>query len=511
MQRPMPDGSAGTFGGSPSAVIAEGSAVSNDFGFPIPRRRFLQAGAAFAATSFLPPGISSAASLDERRLVVAPGRAQLLGQDRPETDVWTYAGMFPGPLLRVRQGQPVRIVVENRLDEDTTVHWHGIRLPNAMDGVPGLTQPPIRPGESFVYEFTPPDAGTFWYHPHANSLEQLGRGLAGVLIVDEAEPVAVDRDLLWVLRDWRVTSEGQIAAGFGNMMEAGMSGRVGNTVTLNGAVPGVQRVRAGERVRLRLVNVSLARIMGLRFEGHDPVVVAIDGQPCEPHEPEGGRVLLGPAMRVDLLIDMKGNPGGRYPVVDDFYDGLEYALTELAYASESPARITFPEPFRLPANPLPEPDLAVAERRELTLEGGMMSRMMDSGAMGRGMMQGMGGMMSMGQAIWSINGTSMTGDGHAGMLPLFTLAQGKTHLITMRNSTAWWHPMHLHGFSFRVLTRNGAEVPHRQWADTVLMAPEDTVEVAFVADNPGDWMLHCHVTDHQVTGLMTVLRVGGAT
>ena len=133
------------------------------------------------------------------------------------------------------------------------------------------------------------------------------------------------------------------------------------------------------------------------------------------------------------------------------------------------------------------------------------------GMMGGGGGQGMGGMMSMGQAIWSINGTSMTGDGHAGMLPLFTLAQGKTHLITMRNSTAWWHPMHLHGFSFRVLTRNGAEVPHRQWADTVLMAPEDTVEVAFVADNPGDWMLHCHVTDHQVTGLMTVLRVGGAT
>ena len=140
----------------------------------------------------------------------------------------------------------------------------------------------------------------------------------------------------------------------------------------------------------------------------------------------------------------------------------------------------------------------------------MMSRMKGAGGMGGGMMQGMGGMMGMGQALWSINGTSMTGDGHADMPPLMSLARGKTHLITMRNLTAWWHPMHLHGFSFRVLTRNGAEAPYSQWADTVLMAPEDTVEVAFVADNPGDWMLHCHVTDHQMAGLMTVLRVADA-
>jgi FtsP/CotA-like multicopper oxidase with cupredoxin domain len=123
-------------------------------------------------------------------------------------------------------------------------------------------------------------------------------------------------------------------------------------------------------------------------------------------------------------------------------------------------------------------------------------------------MPGMGGMSGMGQAVWSINGTSMTGDGRAGMASLFTLAREQSHHITIRNRTAWWHPMHLHGFSFRVLSRNGAPVPHNQWADTVLLAPKDTVEIAFVADNPGDWMLHCHVTDHQTTGLMTVLRVG---
>ena len=122
----------------------------------------------------------------------------------------------------------------------------------------------------------------------------------------------------------------------------------------------------------------------------------------------------------------------------------------------------------------------------------------------------MSGGMTHGRAIWSINGTSMTGDGHAGMPPLMTLAQGRSQLVTMRNETAWWHPMHLHGFSFRVIERNGAAVPHNQWADTVLLAPRDTVELAFVADNPGDWMLHCHVIDHQAAGLMGVLRIEAA-
>ncbi len=285
-----------------------------------------------------------------------------------------------------------------------------------------------------------------------------------------------------------------------------MSGRVGNTVTLNGTVPGDQGVRAGERVRLRLVNTSLARIMALRFDGHRPVVVATDGQPCDPHEPDGGRLLLGPAMRIDLIIDMEGEPGSRHAVVDDFYDGLAYELTAFAYAADAPLRKSpLDAPLRLPANPLPQPDLRSAERLELVLQGGMMS------GMGGGMMQEMGAMsggMTHGRAIWSINGTSMTGDGHAGMPPLMTLAQGRSQLVTMRNETAWWHPMHLHGFSFRVIERNGAAVPHNQWADTVLLAPRDTVELAFVADNPGDWMLHCHITDHQTAGLMTVLRVG---
>jgi FtsP/CotA-like multicopper oxidase with cupredoxin domain len=467
----------------------------------INRRRFLIGSTALAASpSFAPIAPAETAGLKIVEIACAPGRLPIVGRSQPLTDVWCYGNRVPGPEIRLRQGERVRIVVRNDLPEDTTVHWHGIRLPNSMDGVPGLTQPPIKPGESFTYEFTPPDAGTFWYHPHANSLKQLGRGLAGALIVEESTPVSVDRDLVWVLSDWRLTSGAQIAPGFGNAMEAAMSGRVGNTVTLNGAVSDEVQVHAGERVRLRLVNGSLARIMALRFEGHEPVIVAIDGQPCDPHKPDGGRVLLGPAMRVDLAIDMQGEPGQRYQVIDDFYERLSYWLTRLVYEDHPPVRARPSEqPLSLPRNPLPEPDLAVAERHELRLQGGMM---------GGGAMMGMGGMRGMSHdASWSINGMSMTGDGHAGMPPLLTLQRGRSYVVTIRNETAWWHPMHLHGFSFRLLGRNGVAVPHRQWADTVLVPPKDSAEIAFVADNPGDWMLHCHVTDHQVSGMMTVLRV----
>jgi FtsP/CotA-like multicopper oxidase with cupredoxin domain len=451
--------------------------------------------------------------IEEHRITPKPATVNLTGSGYPDTAVWAYDGSVPGPELRIRQGEPVRIVVSNKLGEDTSVHWHGIRLPNAMDGVPGLTQNPIRSGESFVYEFTPPDAGTFWYHPHAHTLQQLGRGLAGALIVGEREPVAVDRDLLWFIEDWRLEDGGRIAPGFGNRMEAGMSGRIGNTVTINGRVTEPVSVKTGERVRLRLVNAALARIVRLRFEGHKPVVVAYDGQPCQPFTPEGGRVVLGPAMRADLIIDMNGKPGQTYRVIDDFYRDLAYKLVDFAYDPGKPTRNQPTEtPPRLPANPLPEPDLATAERQEVALQGGMMGGMGMMSSSGMGMMGGSGimggmGMMGGGGAAWAMNGMSMAGDGQPNMPPLLTLRKAQSCVLALRNETAWWHPMHLHGHSFRVISRNGKPSARREWRDTVLVPPRETVEIAFVADNPGDWMFHCHVTDHQETGMMGIIRI----
>jgi FtsP/CotA-like multicopper oxidase with cupredoxin domain len=276
-------------------------------------------------------------------------------------------------------------------------------------------------------------------------------------------------------------------------MEAGMSGRIGNTVTINGRVPDLISVKPGERLRLRLVNATLARIIGLRFAGHRPVVVAYDGQPCDAHSPEGGRVMLGPAMRADLILDAEGAPGRRYTVTDDFYRDLAYRLVELAYEPGTPNRATSPRNSpKLPDNPLPQPDLGSAVRHEIALQGGMMSGM---------------GMMGGGGAVWAMNGMSMIGDGQADMPPLFTVQKGQSCVLALRNETAWWHPMHLHGHSFRVIARNGKPNPLREWHDTVLMPPRETADIAFVADNPGDWMFHCHVTDHQMAGMMSVIRV----
>lgn len=476
--------------------------MNNEYLLSISRRAFLRVGAGLALTTLTYARPLEAFAVRQYRIAAIRGHAPLVGGRYPETAVWAYDGTVPGPEIRVGQGERLRVAVENRLDEETTVHWHGLRVPNPMDGVPHLTQRPIAPSETFVYEFDVPDAGTYWYHPHQRSFEQVDRGLYGAIIVEEREPIAVDRDVTWVLDDWRLRPDAQISGGFGNFHDVSHNGRVGNTVTLNSRIPGTFRVRAGERLRLRLINVANARIFGLAFRGHGPRVIALDGQPVAPHEPPGGRLVLGPAMRADLVIDMDGQPGQALAVEDTFYRGLEYKLLDLAYANEPPLRERpLDAPVRLPDNPLPEPDLRVAERHEVAFEGGMMGGMMTSMMGGRRM--DMRAMMHDGKA-WTINGVAATG--HV-MDPFLTLERGRSYVLALHNDTAWHHPIHLHGHAFRVISRNGRPTRHREWQDTVLMAPRERVEIAFVADNPGDWMFHCHVLEHLAGGMMGVIRV----
>jgi FtsP/CotA-like multicopper oxidase with cupredoxin domain len=466
------------------------------------RRGFLAASGAAATATLLPPWPGWARSTADYRLVARPGRTHLVGAPYPETAVWSFNGMVPGPEIRVRQGGRLHILVENQLAEPTTVHWHGLRVPNAMDGVPDLTQRPIGPGETFVYEFGVPDAGTYWYHPHQRSFEQVGRGLYGPLIVEEREPIQVDRDVTWVLDDWRLLPNAQISDDFGNLMDASHNGRVGNTVTVNGAILEDFAVRAGERIRLRLINAANARIFGLEFQGHLPMVIALDGQPIEPHAPEVGRIVLGPAMRADLVIDMSGGPGARFTVTDTFYQGLEYRLLDLVYADEPPLRAhPLDAPMRLAANTMPEPDLRAAERHEVTFGGGMMGGMM--AAMMGGRSVDMREMMRAGMA-WAVNGVAASG--HV-MEPFLTLQRDRSCVLAMHNDTAWHHPIHLHGHAFRVIARGGQPTRYREWQDTVLMAPQERVDIAFVADNPGDWMFHCHILEHQAAGMMAVIRI----
>src|SRR5262249_24145224 len=207
-------------------------------------------------------------------------------------------------------------------------------------------------------------------------------------------------------------------------------------------------------------------------------------------------------MRIDLILDMTGRPGERFPVIDTFYRGLEYRLVDLVYGSDRLRERPLNTSIALPANTLAEPDMKNLQRHEITFNGGMMGQMMMR-ERGMGSMMNMMEMMQTGK-IWLINGAAHTGHGDE---PMLTLERGGSYVLAMNNETTWWHPMHLHGHAFRVISRNGMPTQFKEWQDTVLVAPREKVEVAFVADNVGDWMFHCHILEHQESGMMAVIRV----
>jgi FtsP/CotA-like multicopper oxidase with cupredoxin domain len=455
------------------------------------RRRFVLSSATLAFASSFDAVLGQPAAPSLR---LAESTQQLVGSQHPATTVWAYNGIVPGPVLRFQQGDRLRIGVENALRVETTVHWHGIRLPNAMDGVPHVTQAPIAAhGGRFVYEFDLPDAGTYWYHPHVGSSVQVARGLYGALVVQEAEPPPVERDLVWVLSDWRLDRQARVLEDFGSAMDSSHAGRVGNTVTVNGQVLDSFAVRAGERIRLRLINAATARIFGLAFEGHSPWVIAHDGQPVPPHRPESDRVVLGPGMRADLILDCAGAPGSAHRIVDDFYQRRPYRLLHLQYSAEEAIRRSFPPPPALPSNPLTALQLDGAPRHRIVFGGGAMGAM-PSQREHRGL-------------FWTVNGKPVAEHAHHDG-PLLSLTLGRTYVLELTNQTSWHHPIHLHGHVFRVLSREGKPVVHERWADTVLLDPDSRTEIALVADNPGQWMLHCHVLEHQASGMMALIRVG---
>ncbi len=368
-----------------------------------------------------------------RILRARAGQARLRGPDAAATAIFGYDGMTPGPTLRVRRGDELRVRLVNDLADPTTIHWHGLRLPNAMDGVPQLTQPPVAPGASFDYRFIAPDAGTFWYHAHFMSSEQVGRGLYGPLIVDETTPVAIDRDVTLLLDDWRLAPDGVIAA-FGGMHDAAHAGRLGNHLTVNGLPSADIKVKTNERIRLRLINAANARVMPLRIEGHRADVMAIDGQPAEPFPARDGVVVLGPGTRIDLFVDATLSPGTRAPFIT-LLDG-NVALARVSYDAGPPVRAApLPTAAALPANPLPvRMDLTGALKLDVPLDGGMMAMMRG------GMMGGMAGRSP--ASVWTVANTAS--DGHSGT-PLFSVARGRTVTLALDNRTEFPHAMHLHG------------------------------------------------------------------
>ncbi len=433
----------------------------------------------------------------------APARQDLgLPVDQP-TEVWGYNGSSPGPVLRFRQGEMVDIDVVNGLPEATTVHWHGLRVPIAMDGVPHVSQAPIEPGQRFRYRLPLRDAGTYWYHPHTRSFEQVTRGLYGALIVEESTAPAVDEDWVWVIADWLLDRAGAMRTDFEDPRDMSHAGRIGNTVTVNGklamfrdADPQPLEVKAGTRIRLRLLNASSARTFTLAFAGAAPLIIALDGHPIEPHPVPDGGVAIGAAQRVDLMFDM---PAGIVTLRDRFDERREYVMRSLMGKGTAAARPTF---RGLVPNALPEPNLDRAKRHEIILDGGARGRMKSARVHGKDIP--VDRLVSEHGMAWAMNGIAANDHMHE---PLITVRQGTSNIIRIDNRTAWSHPMHLHGHAFRVMSVNGKPTGYREWRDTVIVDPNGAVEIAFFADNPGDWMFHCHILQHQQGGMMGSVRV----
>lgn len=426
------------------------------------------------------------------------GLARLTPDSYPETRVWSYDDTVPGPVIRAMQGERLSRRFVNNLPQPSTIHWHGVRIANAMDGVPGITQKAVAPGASFDYDFMLPDAGTYWYHPHNRTWEQLARGLYGPLIVEEKEPPEVDRDEILVLDDWRLAEDAQIhEASFGAMHDWAHAGRIGNWITVNGRGESRIPVKRNERLRLRLINASNARIFYLSLKGLQAWTVALDGQPLDRPVP-AERLSLGPAQRVDLIANVTVGDGEEALLLshERTRDGEDrYAVTGFPVAGVARAS-SLPVPAPLPPNPVPAlGDLDTARSEILHMEGGAMGQM-------RGAMMG-GGFMSMRDLagsgkVWAFNGRADMPE-----TPWLTLTRGETVRLTLRNDTSWPHAMHLHGHHFRQIGETGIG-PLR---DTLLMGQGETAEIAFVADNPGDWLLHCHMVEHSAGGMMTWLRV----
>jgi FtsP/CotA-like multicopper oxidase with cupredoxin domain len=415
---------------------------------------------------------------------------------------WTLSEREWLPVVRLMLGDRLDVRFENRLTregEHTSIHWHGIRLPNDQDGVPYLTQPPVQPGEKFSYSFVPPDTGSFFFHPHCNTVEQLGRGLAGLLIVqgDETEPY--DADVPIVMRDWRIDGEKEEFLPFLTQEGAGKAGTFGTIRSTNGKIDPEIELPAKGDCRLRLYNLDNTRVMEIGIEGAEAAIVAIDGVALPPFPLKSWR--LGPAMRADVVV--RAPADGKTVRLVDYFAPEPVPLARLRGRGE--ARRTTPfEPAPLRAGRIPEPDLENAQSMTLAF-----SATATAGAMAEAEAEGLilDSLCSSAGIFWAINKQVWPAGDHSRIPPpLATLKLGRTYRFELQNLAPHYHPIHIHGHSFKVLGSSRRDLPIHH-ADTVLLQPKERVEVAFVADNPGDWMLHCHIIEHQETGMMGYLRV----
>ena len=415
---------------------------------------------------------------------------------------WAYDGRIPGKELRAKAGEVLKIHVQNSLPADTSVHWHGIRLHNAADGVPGLTQDPIAAGASYTYEFVAPDPGTYFFHPHSGV--QIDRGLYAPLIIDDpVEPGRYDQEWVLVLDDWTdgvgkspddilaafqaqhgTVSKGMNMDGMSGMSGMGNSplGDVGDIVyphyLVNGRIPAQPATldaKPGQRARIRLINAAADTLFRIALGGHVMTVTHTDGYPVQPTETRA--LYLAQGERADVLVTLAD---GVFPLVAsaEGKEGQGLVLVRTGSGAKPAATV---RPTELDSNPLLLTALMPAESARLAVkEPDQLEQVTLNGQMQ--------------PYAWGMNGVTFGHD-----TPLRT-SPGARVRLTMVNETMMAHPMHIHGHTWSLPGNGGLR------KDTVLVLPMQSVTADLQADNPGKWAYHCHNIYHAEIGMMMTLQ-----
>jgi FtsP/CotA-like multicopper oxidase with cupredoxin domain len=411
---------------------------------------------------------------------IAPGK---------RVNAWTYDGGLPGPLIRATVGDRVIVHFVNQLPQPTTVHWHGIRVPIEMDGVPGVSQPEVKLGESFTYDFVVRDAGLFWYHPHVMSAAQVGFGLYGPLLVDDPnDGVNVADETTLVLSDIGFNKNGELDNPNSGGIAGMFFGREGEYLLVNGKNRPVLKARAGAPQRWRIVNTAKSRFFYLDLEGQKFHVIGSDGG-LQERPVSTDLLLITPGERADVIVTPTGKPGRtlmlRAMLYNRGYGSVEYRMVEDVLSVEltkEPAvtNVKLPNVTR----EIVVPSAAGATPVTLTLTLNALENL---------------------SSEFRVNGVPFW------EAKPYTAKIGETQLWTVKNESEWDHPFHLHGFFFLVLDDKGEPVRPLAWKDTVNIEMKTTTRLLVKFDErPGEWMFHCHILDHADGGLMGTVLVGGA-
>lgn len=407
-------------------------------------------------------------------VTLSAGRARTSYVDGTTTSVFAYNGLLPGPLLRAKVGDEVIVHFKNDLSEPTTIHWHGLRISDQMDGAPRVRDP-VKPGEEFTYQFKVPDAGSFWYHPHMNAPEQVEKGLYAPLVVfDPAHDPTYDAERFFVLDDIRLDDGGKIAPP--SSMDGMMAGRLGNVLLTNGRPikESVASVEQGTVERWRIVNAANARTMELTVEGASFRVIASDGGLLpEPYATQRVVVPIGQRYDIEVTYDQPGTAKLVNWAETSDASGKTTKTPFDAFTVDVAASDRIPREIAWPALSLP--DRAPNATATITL-----------------------GTTDSGDMVWTMNGEAMP------MSPLFTWEQGTTLDLTIVNDIPLEHPFHLHGQFFEILDASGTALDPRRpgLKDVVLLPPNGKVRLRAYVDNPGRWMVHCHILEHAEMGMM---------